>query len=104
MIHIANAPVSIGAFELAGSAPAPDPDLVLDAMRQLVRLDERWVPAKRGTAIYVRQTMVGTEGFMVVRPARTEPRTVLLLAPLANFSVVTLPTGGGVKPPPCAGG
>ncbi len=30
MIGIANAPVSIGVFELAGSAPAPDPDLVLE--------------------------------------------------------------------------
>jgi branched-chain amino acid aminotransferase len=64
--------------------PTVEPGLVLDAMRQLVALEREWVPAKRGTAIYVRQTMIGTEGFMVVRPARTYTY-LIFLSPVGSY-------------------
>ncbi|MDX8533940.1 branched-chain amino acid aminotransferase [Mesorhizobium sp. VK25A] len=64
--------------------PAVDPDLVLAAMRQLIDLDRDWVPAKRGNAIYVRQTMVGTEGYMVVRPSRTYTY-LIFLCPVGSY-------------------
>jgi branched-chain amino acid aminotransferase len=59
-------------------------DLVLRAMRELVALDRKWVPSKRGTAIYVRQTMVGDEGYMVVRPSRTYTY-LIFLSPVGSY-------------------
>jgi branched-chain amino acid aminotransferase len=64
--------------------PTVEPGLALDAMRQLVALDREWVPAKRGTAIYVRQTMIGAEGLMVVRPARTYAY-LIFLSPVGSY-------------------
>jgi branched-chain amino acid aminotransferase len=64
--------------------PAVDSDLVLQAMRELISLDRDWVPSKRGTAIYVRQTMVGNEGYMVVRPSKTYAY-VIFLSPVGSY-------------------
>ena len=64
--------------------PRVDPDLVLDAMVRLTQLDRRWVPAERGTAIYVRQTMIGTEGLMVVRPSHTYTY-MIFLSPVGSY-------------------
>jgi branched-chain amino acid aminotransferase len=64
--------------------PAVDADLVLQAMRELVALERDWVPSKRGTAIYLRQTMVGTEGYMVVRPSKTYTY-LIFLSPVGSY-------------------
>ncbi len=72
--------------------PKVDPDLVLQAMRELVALDRDWVPSKRGTAIYVRQTMVGDEGYMVVRPSKTYTYLIFLLPVGSYYSEGAGPT------------
>ncbi len=41
----------------------------LQAANELVKLDGDWVPAKEGTAMYLRPTLIATEGFLGVRPA-----------------------------------
>ncbi|APH73141.1 branched-chain amino acid aminotransferase [Aquibium oceanicum] len=64
--------------------PPVDPDLVLDAMLRLTRIDSRWVPSEPGTAIYVRQTMIGTEGLMVVRPSNTYT-FMIFLSPVGSY-------------------
>ena len=64
--------------------PEVDPNLVLQAMRELIALDRDWVPSKRGTAIYVRQTMVGDEGYMVVRPSKTYTY-LIFLSPVGSY-------------------
>ena len=64
--------------------PKVNLNLVLQAMRELVALDRDWVPSKRGTAIYVRQTMVGDEGYMVVRPSKTYTY-LIFLSPVGSY-------------------
>lgn len=64
--------------------PAVDPEMALEAMLRLTRIDSRWVPHAAGTAIYVRQTMIGTEGLMVVRPADTYTYTIFL-SPVGSY-------------------
>ena len=64
------------AARLAASAarlciPPPDVDGVVEAIRALVRLDSDWVPGARGTALYIRPTIVATEPYLGVRPARS---------------------------------
>jgi branched-chain amino acid aminotransferase len=64
--------------------PPVDPAFILQAMRELIALDRDWVPSKRGTAIYVRQTMVGVEGYMVVRPSKTYTY-LIFLSPVGSY-------------------
>ena len=41
--------------------PELDVDEVLDALKQLLRLDSGWVPGEHGTSLYVRPTILATE-------------------------------------------
>ncbi|TYO99105.1 branched chain amino acid aminotransferase [Geothermobacter ehrlichii] len=49
--------------------PEVDEEFFLDAIRQLVRLEERWVPRSHGTSLYIRPTMIASEPMLGVRPA-----------------------------------
>ncbi len=49
--------------------PEIDPEAVLDALRQLLRLDAAWVPQGRGASLYIRPTMIATEAGLGVKPA-----------------------------------
>lgn len=42
----------------------------LELLTALARTDERFVPGKPNTALYLRPTMLGTEGFLGVRPSK----------------------------------
>jgi branched-chain amino acid aminotransferase len=50
--------------------PAPDAKLMREALATLSRLEERWIPADPGGALYLRPTLLATEAFLGVRPAR----------------------------------
>jgi branched-chain amino acid aminotransferase len=41
------------------------------AVDKLVRVDQAWVPSAPGASLYIRPTMIATEGFLGVRPAQT---------------------------------
>lgn len=64
--------------------PAVDPAELLAAMVQLVDLDRDWIPHQKGKALYVRQTMIGTEGYMAVRPS-SDYLFMLFLSPVGNY-------------------
>ena len=42
---------------------------MLEGVKALLRTDADWVPAKDGTAMYLRPTLIATEAFLGVRPA-----------------------------------
>jgi branched-chain amino acid aminotransferase len=50
--------------------PAIDPELMRDALLALVRVDRDWVPSSAGTSLYIRPTLIATEPFLGVRPAK----------------------------------
>jgi branched-chain amino acid aminotransferase len=50
--------------------PTLDPDLVLKSWTTLVDVDRDWVPSSVGTSLYIRPTIVASEPFLGVRPAR----------------------------------
>jgi branched-chain amino acid aminotransferase len=50
--------------------PPIDPDLVLRSWTTLVDLDRDWVPSSVGTSLYIRPTVIASEPFLGVRPAR----------------------------------
>lgn len=50
--------------------PMVPADLLLQAVKELVRIEHDWVPSAPTTALYLRPTLIGTEGFLGVRPSR----------------------------------
>ncbi len=48
----------------------PPEDLFVQAIHELVNLENRWIPKDKGSALYIRPTLIGTEGFLGVRPSR----------------------------------
>jgi branched-chain amino acid aminotransferase len=50
--------------------PPLDPELVLRSWTTLVDTDRDWVPATVGTSLYIRPTIVASEPFLGVRPAK----------------------------------
>lgn len=49
--------------------PPPPPARLEAGIRAAVSVDKDWVPAAHGTALYIRPTLIATEGFLGVRPA-----------------------------------
>jgi branched-chain amino acid aminotransferase len=45
-------------------------DKVLAAMKELLRLDQDWIPSTKGATLYIRPTMIATEAALGVRPAK----------------------------------
>jgi branched-chain amino acid aminotransferase len=50
--------------------PPLDPDLVLKSWTTLVDVDRDWAPSSVGTSLYIRPTIVASEPFLGVRPAK----------------------------------
>ncbi len=49
--------------------PPVPAELAREGILALLREDQRWVPSSPGTALYIRPTIIATEGFLGVRPA-----------------------------------
>jgi branched-chain amino acid aminotransferase len=71
--------------------PPVDEALFVQGVAQLVAADREWVPTARGTALYVRPTIIASEPFLGVRAAERY-----------TFFVITSPVGayyaGGMRP------
>ncbi len=58
--------------------PELDVALVQESLRALIEVDQRWVPSKPGTALYVRPTVIATETFLGVHPSSSYLYYVIL--------------------------
>ena len=58
--------------------PPIEPDLVIKSWTTLVALDRDWVPSSVGTSLYIRPTIIASEAFLGVRPARSYLYFVIL--------------------------
>src|SRR5438552_823557 len=50
--------------------PHLDPELILHSWTTLVDVDRDWVPSSVGTSLYIRPTIIASEPFLGVRPAK----------------------------------
>ena len=64
--------------------PTVEPSLHLEAIKQLVKLEEKWVPDKAGTALYIRPTMISAEKNIEVRASK-EYLHFIILTPVAPY-------------------
>ena len=58
--------------------PQVDEQAMLDAIKELVKIEKRWVPEAKGTSLYIRPFMIATEAFLGVRPAKEYILSVIL--------------------------
>jgi len=54
--------------------PELDVEFGLSSLKELIRVEQDWVPRSRGASLYLRPTMLATEPHLGVRPAREYPR------------------------------
>lgn len=71
--------------------PEVDEATFLEAITQLIRADEAWVPTGGESSLYLRPFMVATEAFLGVRAAR-EVKFLVIASPAGSYFP------GGVKP------
>jgi branched-chain amino acid aminotransferase len=64
--------------------PQVDKNELLQAIKTLIGIEQRWVPEARGTSLYVRPFMIATEAFLGVRPAR-EYLLAVILSPVGSY-------------------
>ncbi|WP_300458744.1 branched-chain amino acid aminotransferase [Desulfobacula sp.] len=58
--------------------PEIDVDFVMDAMKQLIKLEEKWIPETLGTSLYIRPTIIATDPFIGVRASYTYKFFIIL--------------------------
>lgn len=66
--------------------PQVDEQFMVEAIKELVKIDERWVPSECGTSLYIRPFMIATEAFLGVRPAKNYILSVILSPVGAYYS------------------
>jgi branched-chain amino acid aminotransferase len=64
--------------------PQFDEALVLDALKQLIKLENQWVPDAPGTSLYIRPTIIATDPFLGVRASKTY-RFFIILSPVGAY-------------------
>ncbi|MEM9773931.1 MAG: branched chain amino acid aminotransferase, partial [Chloroflexota bacterium] len=66
------------------SMPAVDVEDHVQAIVQLVEMDNEWVPTKEGATLYIRPTMIGTDPFLGVRASSTYLHYIIT-GPVGNY-------------------
>ena len=64
--------------------PQFDEGLVLDALKQLIKLETAWIPDAPGTSLYIRPTIIATDPFLGVRASHTY-RFFIILSPVGAY-------------------
>ncbi len=64
--------------------PEFDETLALDALKELLRLEKRWVPSAPGTSLYIRPTIIAMDPFLGVRASYTY-RFFIILCPVGAY-------------------
>jgi branched-chain amino acid aminotransferase len=61
----------------------PEEDFV-EAIKAVVKVDERWIPEKEGTSLYIRPFIIAADPFLGVRPSDTY-LFIIILSPVGAY-------------------
>ncbi|WP_022664983.1 branched-chain amino acid aminotransferase [Desulfospira joergensenii] len=64
--------------------PELDIDFAMEAMKELIRLEEKWIPETLGTSLYVRPFIIATDPFLGVRSSFTF-KFFIILSPVGAY-------------------
>ncbi|MDO4898947.1 MAG: branched-chain amino acid aminotransferase [Rothia sp. (in: high G+C Gram-positive bacteria)] len=59
-------------------------ELFIESLKQLVTIDQKWIPSGDGEALYLRPFQIATEKFLGVRPTR-QARYMVIASPAGNY-------------------
>lgn len=62
----------------------PSKEIFIEGIKALIRADADWIPQARGSSLYLRPTLIGTEAFLGVRPS-DEYRFFVLASPVSSY-------------------
>ncbi len=68
--------------------PTIDPELFLNGLKELIKLDKDWVPSGDGESLYIRPFMIATDEYLGVKPSEKY-----------SFIIITSPVGAYYKNP-----
>jgi branched-chain amino acid aminotransferase len=66
------------------SVPRLDEQLVLDALRELVKVDAEWIPTEPGTSLYIRPFVIATQPTLGVAPS-TQYKFMIIMSPVGAY-------------------
>ncbi len=66
------------------SIPDIDEELALEALKQLVLVDQDWVPSAEGTSLYIRPFVIATEALLGVAPSQ-QYKFMIILSPVGSY-------------------
>ncbi len=64
--------------------PQFDVDFAIEAIKQLVLLDQEWIPEGEGTSLYIRPFIIGTDNALGVHPSKTY-KFIVILSPVGSY-------------------
>ncbi|PSL47066.1 branched chain amino acid aminotransferase [Salsuginibacillus halophilus] len=64
--------------------PPVDERFLVDALKQLVQLDQDWLPNQEGQSLYIRPFIIGTEAALSVKPA-AQYKLMIILSPVGAY-------------------
>lgn len=64
--------------------PQFDETFVLEALKELLKIEKRWVPSEPGTSLYIRPTIIAMDPFLGVRASHTY-RFFIILCPVGAY-------------------
>lgn len=64
--------------------PQIDSQLMMDALTELVKVEQDWIPSAPGTSLYIRPFFLATEPFLGVRPANAYT-FVIICSPVGSY-------------------
>lgn len=64
--------------------PEIDEQFAIQAIKQLVHIEEEWVPDAPGTSLYIRPFIIATEPYLGVRPSK-DYQFIVILSPVGAY-------------------
>lgn len=64
--------------------PRIDEELMLEAIKAVVDIDNEWIPEAEGTSLYIRPFVIATDPFLGVRPSLTY-KFMIILSPVGSY-------------------
>ncbi|MGN7943183.1 branched-chain amino acid aminotransferase [Virgibacillus sp. 6R] len=66
------------------SIPPLEEKFVLEAIKQLIKLEKEWIPNEEGTSLYIRPFIIATEPCFGVRPSN-QYKFMIVLSPVGSY-------------------
>jgi len=64
--------------------PELDIDFVLNALKEIIKIDQKWIPTKPGHSLYIRPLMFANDPYIGVRPSQMY-KFMIMLSPVGPY-------------------